>query len=70
MLACVLECFLPPKSGDKTQGLLKEKTDEGQEYLQRRSSELGDSATYIIQSGKESIGHQKDTPAAAVAVSK
>jgi len=59
-----------PKSGDKTRGLLKEKADEGNEYLKRRSSELRDSATDIIESGKEAIGRQKDALAAAIAVSK
>jgi gas vesicle protein len=59
-----------PKSGDKTRGLLKEKADEGKEYLKRRSSELRDSATDIIESGKEAIGRQKDALSAAIAVSK
>ena len=59
-----------PKSGDKTRDLLKEKADEGKEYLQRRSSELRDSATNIIESGKEAIGRQKDALAAAVAAGK
>ena len=52
--------LLAPKSGDKTRGLLKEKADEGKEYLKRLSSELRDSATDIIESGKEAIGRQKD----------
>ena len=59
-----------PKSGDKTRGLLKEKADEGKEYLKRRSSELRDSATDIIERGKEAIGRQKDTLAEAVEAGK
>ena len=59
-----------PKSGDKTRGLLKEKADEGKEYLKRRSSELRDSATDIIERGKEAIGRQKDALAEAVAAGK
>jgi gas vesicle protein len=62
--------LLAPKSGDKTRGLIKEKVDEGKEYLKRRSSELRDSATDIIESGKEAIGRQKDALATAIAVSK
>jgi gas vesicle protein len=59
--------LLAPRSGDRTRGLLKEKADEGKEYLTRRSSELRASATDVIESGKQAIGHKKDALAAAVA---
>jgi gas vesicle protein len=55
-----------PKSGEETRELLKEKADEGKEYLKRRSSELRDNASDIIERGKEVIGRQKDTLAEAV----
>jgi len=59
-----------PRSGHKTRDLLKEKADEGKEYLKRSSSELRDSATDIIERGKEAIGRQKDALAEAVAAGK
>ena len=59
-----------PRSGHKTRDLLKEKADEGQEYLKRRNSALRDSATDIIERGKEAIGRQKDALAEAVAAGK
>ena len=62
--------LLAPKSGDKTRDLIKEKADEGKEYLTRRSSALRDGATDIIESGKEAIGRKKDALAAAVAAGK
>jgi gas vesicle protein len=62
--------LLSPRSGDKTRDLIKEKADEGKEYLTRRSSELLDGATDIIESGKEAIGRKKDALAAAVAAGK
>ena len=43
-----------PKSGNKTRDLLKEKADEGKEYLKHRSPELRDSATDIIEERKGS----------------
>jgi gas vesicle protein len=62
--------LLAPKAGDKTRGLLKEKVDEGKEYLTRRSSELREGAADIIESRKEAIGRKKDALAAAVAAGK
>lgn len=62
--------LLAPASGDKTRDLLKEKAGEGKEYLTRRSSELRDGATEIIESSKEAIGREKDALAAAVAAGK
>jgi gas vesicle protein len=59
-----------PRSGNKTRALLQEKADEGKEYLKRRNSELRDSATDIIERGKEAIGRQKDALAEAVAAGK
>jgi gas vesicle protein len=59
-----------PTSGEETRGLLKGKADEGKEYLKRRGSELRDSASDIIERGKEVIGRQKDTLAEAVEAGK
>jgi gas vesicle protein len=59
-----------PRSGNKTRDLLQEKADEGKEYLKRRNSELRDSASDIIERGKETIGRQKDALAEAVAAGK
>jgi gas vesicle protein len=59
-----------PKSGQETREIIKGKADEGKEYLKRRSSELKDSASDIIERGKEAIGRQKDTLAEAVEAGK
>jgi gas vesicle protein len=59
-----------PKSGEETRELLRGKADEGKEYLKRRSSELRDSASEIIERGKEAINRQKDTLAEAVEAGK
>ena len=59
-----------PTSGVETRELLKGKADEGKEYLKRRGSELKDSASDIIERGKEVIGRQKDTLAEAVEAGK
>jgi gas vesicle protein len=59
-----------PSSGQETRDLLKDKADEGKEYLKRRGSELRDSASDIIERGKEAIGRQKDNLADAVEAGK
>ena len=65
-----LGLLFAPKSGEETRGLLKDKADEGKEYLKRRGTELRDSAGEIIERGKEVISRQKDTLAEAVEAGK
>ena len=65
-----LGLLFAPKSGEETRELLRGKADEGKEFLKRSSSELRDSATDIIERGKEAIGRQKDALAEAVAAGK
>ncbi|HXI38690.1 MAG TPA: YtxH domain-containing protein [Bryobacteraceae bacterium] len=65
-----LGLLFAPKSGEETRELLKDKADEGKEYLKRRGSELRDSAGEIIERGKEVISRQKDTLAEAVEAGK
>ena len=59
-----------PKSGDETREMLRGKADEGKEYLKRRGTELRDSASDIIERGKEAISRQRDTLAEAVEAGK
>jgi gas vesicle protein len=65
-----LGLLFAPKSGEETRGLLKDKADEGKEYLKRRGTELRGSAGEIIERGKEAISRQKDTLAEAVEAGK
>jgi len=65
-----LGLLFAPKSGEETRELLKGKADEGKEYLKKRGSEFRDSASDIIERGKEAIGRQKDTLAEAVEAGK
>ena len=62
--------LLAPKSGRETRDLLKGKADEGKEYIKRRSSELRDNASEIIDRGKQAIGRQKDNVSEAVDAGK
>ncbi|MGC4053677.1 MAG: YtxH domain-containing protein [Paludibaculum sp.] len=55
-----------PKSGAETRELLREKADEGKDYVKRRSEDLKESATDLIDKGKQAIARQKEQLAAAV----
>jgi len=55
-----------PKSGPETRELLRSKADEGKEYLRRRTVELKDSASDVIDRGKSTVSRHRDNLAAAV----
>ena len=59
--------LLAPRSGRETRELLKDKADEGKEYLKRRGSELREDAGELIDRG---IGRQKDNLSEAVDAGK
>jgi gas vesicle protein len=50
-----------PKSGADTRQLLKDKTDEGTDYLKQRTNDLKDSAGDLLAKGKDALNRQKDT---------
>ena len=59
-----------PKSGPETRDLLRSKADEGKEYLKRRTSELGDQASDVIERSKSTVTRQRDNLVAAVEAGK
>lgn len=59
-----------PKSGAETRELLKEKADEGKEYLKRRSEELKETAVDALDKGRQAVTRQKEQLAAALEAGK
>jgi gas vesicle protein len=55
-----------PKSGEETRRLLREKADEGKDYIKKRGDGLIESAGEIVDRGKSAVSRQKDQLAAAV----
>ncbi len=55
-----------PKSGQETREMIRSKAGEGKDYLRRRSEEIRDSATTVLERGKSAVTRQKDQLAAAV----
>ena len=49
-----------PKTGEETRGMLKTKAGEGKEYLKQRGVELRDTASELVEKGKEAVSRQKD----------
>ncbi len=52
--------LLAPKSGQETRELLKNKAEEGADYLKKRSEELRQQAAEWVDKGKEAINRQKE----------
>jgi gas vesicle protein len=59
-----------PKSGPETRDLLLSKADEGKEYLKKRTTELQDQASDVLERGKSTVTRQRDNLVAAVEAGK
>jgi len=59
-----------PKSGEETREYIRAKADEGKEYLRRRSEDLRDQATDIVDRGRTAVNRQRDHLSAAVEAGK
>ena len=69
-LGVAVGLLFAPKSGAETRDLLLTKADEGKDYIRRRSEELRDSATDVLEKGKSVVNRQKDQLSAAVEAGK
>jgi gas vesicle protein len=59
-----------PVSGSEARGLIRNKASEGGDYLRRRSEEIRDSASDVVERGKELVNRQRDQLSAAVDAGK
>ncbi len=69
-LGVAVGILFAPKSGEETRRLLKSKTDEGKEYVKRRTEEALHDAEKLIERGKRTVVRQKDQFASAVEAGK
>jgi gas vesicle protein len=59
-----------PKAGAETRQLIKDKTDEGADFLKQRGTDLRDSAGDLLNKSKDAINRQRDTIADALEAGK
>ena len=59
-----------PKSGAETRELLRNKAEEGADYVKRRTDELKDNASDALERGKQNLQRHRDNLAAAVDAGK
>jgi gas vesicle protein len=55
-----------PKSGQETRDLIKNKANEGTDYLKQRSTDIKQTASEWVDKSKEVLGRQKDNLSDAV----
>jgi gas vesicle protein len=53
--------ILAPNSGEEMRGVLRNKADEGKEFLKKQATDLRESATDIVDKGRDVMNRQKDT---------
>jgi gas vesicle protein len=65
-LGVAVGILFAPKSGEETRQLLKSKTDEGKEYVKRRTNAVLHDAEELVERGKRTVERQKEQLASAV----
>jgi gas vesicle protein len=59
-----------PKSGSETRQLIKEKAEEGGEYLKQRTGELRESADELVDKGRDLVQKQRENLSDALEAGK
>ena len=65
-LGVAVGVLFAPQSGEETRRLLRDKADEGAEYVRRRSNDLRETAAETLERGKQTLQRKKESLSAAV----
>jgi gas vesicle protein len=65
-LGVAVGVLFAPKSGAETREFLRNRAEEGADYMKRRGVELRESASDAVERGKENLRRHKDNLSAAV----
>jgi len=65
-LGVAVGVLFAPQSGEETRRLLKDKAEEGAEYVKRRTTDLQETAAEALERSKQGLQRRKETLAAAV----
>jgi len=69
-IGTALGILFAPKTGPETREFLLTKADDGKEFLKKKSDELRDTATGLVDRGKQAIQRQRDNLTTAVEAGK
>jgi gas vesicle protein len=69
-LGVAVGILFAPQSGEDTRALLRNKADEGTDYLKKQGETLRESAGEVVERGKTTLGRQKEQLIAAVEAGK
>ena len=69
-IGVILGLLFAPSSGEETREYLRERAEEGGEYLKRRAEALRGSGEEMVERGKEYIGQQQAAAEEAVESAK
>src|SRR5579864_6025929 len=69
-LGVAVGLLFAPKSGAETRDLILTKADESKEYLRRRGEQFRDSASDVIDKGKNVVSKQREQIASAIEAGK
>jgi gas vesicle protein len=56
-----LGLILAPESGEEMRGTLKNKADEGKDFLKKQTTDWRESASTVVDKGREALHRQRDT---------
>jgi gas vesicle protein len=65
-----LGLLFAPKAGEETRGLIKDKANEGTDYLKKASAEWKSTAEDLVSKGKDALNQQKSNLNDAVEAGK
>jgi gas vesicle protein len=65
-----LGMLFAPKSGTETRELILNKADQGKEYFKKQTANFQDTATNLVDKGRDAIGRQRDNITDAVQAGK
>jgi len=69
-IGAAIGLLFAPRSGRETREYLRERAEEGKEYLSKKARELRQGAAEYVEKGKEAVAHQKEALETAIEAGK
>ena len=62
--------LLAPKTGEETRAIIKSKAGDSAEYLRKRSEDIKEQASELVDKSRDAVSRQKDQLTAAVSAGR